>query len=211
MLYHQCKYILQTRFWLSIKAPECFKTVTDNRRSVNHLSKRTNKWKANVSHSSRLDHRWAQEWCWVHYVFLSLLYQVLWILGTWCWNWGSPAAACPGQPKPEYSRILHCACSNMHKTEKMSSPSDSCRSSVREREGEERWKWNPNPDTVTEKGLQLGENWHINWQKRAACESETANPPNVGFVFFLRQQLFCKFTFVLYSHSNFSIQNSLPK
>lgn len=122
MLYHQCKYI---------------------RRSVNHLSKRDEQVKKPVSHPApRLDHRWAQEWCWV-VCFFAPAVSVLWILGTWCWNWGSPAAACPGQPKPEYSKNTSLCLLQCRKTEKMSVYWFLQVWAVRERE---RRKWNPNPE-----------------------------------------------------------------
>lgn len=60
-------------------------------------------------------------------------------------------------------------------------------------------------NTAAEKGLQLSENWHINWQRKGCPWVRSSKPSQRRVVvFFLSAWLFCKFTFVLYSHSNFS-------
>lgn len=74
--------------------------------------------------------------------------------------------------------------------------------SQRERESERR-KWNPNPRHSCRKRTTTQRELAQKRRERAARESEVANPTRRQVVF-LSAWLFCKFTFVLYSHSNFS-------
>lgn len=144
MLYHQCKYILQTRFWLSIKPLNVFRLLLITGGQSIIWAKGTDKWKSQCLTQLHVliigEHKNDVG----SYVFSLLLYPS-------SESWGpdagteAPQQLCAQDSQNQSTaRILHCACSNVAKLRKCLSP-DSCRSGQSEKGERERWKWNPNP------------------------------------------------------------------